>query len=360
MVLPREKSTIVRADSHGSANPDGNRGPADPGRASRGASGRVGRLRPVFGVLERTAPWLGARVAWKLWATPTRPNPQAVARSREGGMGEVRRIRVRLPDWSGRRPTRDGAPKPPRISDIAVELLGPQDGPVVYLLHGWGGWRGQFAPLGRGLADRGFRVVLIDAPNHGDSGSGALGGKQSLLPDFSRVLAEVIHRFGPAYAVVGHSLGAACSATVLLDGVPAEKAAFIAPPVDPVAFTRMLAGMLGFGERIRTRMVGIGERRTGTRLADFVLPTGLANRRTDLPPALVVHDTDDPVVPVVSGRILAEAWPDARIVETTRLGHNKILRDEDVVTLVTEFIAGTTETHAASLSVPCQTASCQP
>ncbi|HET9172557.1 MAG TPA: alpha/beta fold hydrolase [Actinospica sp.] len=322
MAVSREKSTIVRADT----------------RADLAA--RAARLRPLFGALERIAPPIGARLAWRLWSTPTPPSPRAVARSREGGMGEVRRVRIELPDWSGRRPTRrDGSPKPKRAAEIAVELLGPEDGPLVYLLHGWAGWRGQFAPLGRRLAASGFRVVLVEAPNHGDSGSGALGGGRSLLPDFSLVLAAVIEDFGPAHAVVGHSLGAACTATVLLDGTKAERAVFIAPPIDPVAFTKVLAAMLGFGERIRTRMIGIGRRRTGIDLASLILPPRLAGR-ADLPPALIVHDTDDPVVSVHGGRRLAEAWADARIVETRELGHNRILRDEDVLDLVTGFIAG--------------------
>jgi pimeloyl-ACP methyl ester carboxylesterase len=322
MSLPNKKSTTVRANTR-------------DGRAARAA-----RLRPLFGALERVAPRLGARLAWRLWSTPTRPNAQAVARSREGGTGEVRRVRIELPDWTGRRPTRrDGSPKPKQTTDVVVELLGPVDGPLVYLLHGWSGWRGQFSPLGRGLAASGYRVVLVEAPNHGDSGRGALGAGQSLLPDFSLVLAEVIREFGPAYAVVGHSLGAACTAIVLLDGTPADRAVFIAPPTDPVAFTRVLAGMLGFGERIRTRMVGIGERRIGVELASFVLPSRLAGR-TDLPPALIVHDSGDPVVSVGSGRKLAEAWPESRIALTTGLGHNKILRDEKVIALVTSFLEG--------------------
>ena len=323
MSLSKEKSTTVRA--------------ADPTDDAR-----ITRLRRLFGLLEATAPQLGSRLAWRLWATPTRPSAKHVARSREGGMGEVRRVGVELPDWTGRRPMgRDGSAKSPQTTEIVVELLGPADGPLIYLLHGWSGWRGQLAPIGRRLAEDGYRVVLVDAPNHGDSGQGALGPKQSLLPDFSLALDGVIREFGPAHAVVGHSLGAACTATVLLDGATARRAVFIAPPIDPVAFTRILAGMLGFGERIRTRMVGIGERRTGLRLAALALPRRLrGGRRADLPPALIVHDTDDPVVPVASGRALAEAWPAARIVETRGLGHNKILRNDEVVELVVGFIEG--------------------
>ena len=312
-------------------------------------------VRPMFAVLERVAPAIGARIAWKLWTSPSEPNATAVARSREGGTGEVRSIRVELPDWTGRDVNRrDGTPKPPLSAAVTVELLGPADGPIVYLLHGWGGWRGQFAPIGRELAARGFRVVLIDAPNHGDSGPGALGPDTTLLPDFSRALEAVIRRIGPAYAIVGHSLGAAASALALLDGVRAEKAVFIAPPIEPIAFTRTLAGMLGFGDRIRTRMIGIGERRTGIELASLALPAQLASRadrghgtddadRAGLPSAIVVHDANDEVVPVAVGRLLAESWPGARFVETTGLGHNRILRDEAVIAAVAEFIEADTE-----------------
>jgi pimeloyl-ACP methyl ester carboxylesterase len=332
----QEKSTIVRTKKAKDTK----------SAKTRDALERQGaRLRRLFRVLERVAPSVGARVAWNMWSVPTRPNAQAVARSREGGMGEVRTLRIELPDWTGRRSTtRGGEPKPPQSVDITVELLGPQDGPLVYLLHGWGGWRGQLAPIGRRLAASGYRVVLIDAPNHGDSGPGALGPRHSLLPDFSLTLAAVIRELGPAYAVVGHSLGAACSALVLIDGVPAEKAAFIASPTDPVAFTRFLAGMLGFGERIRARMVRLGERRTGIELASFILPTRLTGR-ADLPRALVVHDADDPAVPIASSRTLAAAWPDARFVETTGLGHNKILRDEAVIAAVVEFIDDDTDAN---------------
>jgi pimeloyl-ACP methyl ester carboxylesterase len=318
-----EKSTTVRTEK----------------RAARSAQEvRIARMRPVFGVLERVAPWLGARLAWKAWSTPTRPNAQAVARSREGGTGELRMLRIELPDWTGRRPTRrDGTPKPPRTTEIAVELLGPEDGPLVYLLHGWGGWRGQFAPIGRRLAASGHRVVLIDGPNHGDSGPGAFGRNQGLLPDFSLTLTAVAREFGPAHAILGHSLGAACTADALLDGVKADKVVFLAPPIDPLAFTRYLAGALGFGERIRTRMVRIPERRSGIHLADFVLPPKLVGR-TDLPPALVVHDVQDAVIPIATGRVLAESWPDTRMIETSGLGHNRILRDPATVEAVAAFV----------------------
>jgi pimeloyl-ACP methyl ester carboxylesterase len=305
-------------------------------------------VRRVFIVLEHTAPGPGARWAWKLWTTPRHPAAKAVERSRAAGMGEVRAVRISLPDWTGRTPAGpDGAPKKPLGTRIAVELLGPADGPLVYLLHGWGGWRGQFAPIGRALAARGYRAVLIDTPNHGDSGPGALGGKQSLLPDFSLTLQAVAREFGPAHAVVGHSLGGGCAALAVLDGLEVRRAVFVAPAVDPVAFTKVLAGMLGFGERIRTRMTRNALRRTGHALEEFVLPERTA-ARTDLPEALIVHDRGDSMVHIANGRKLAAAWRDAHLVETSGLGHSRILRDDAVVERVASFISGEPVAVAAS------------
>lgn len=308
--------------------------------AGREVGGEIVWARRAFALLERTAPGLGARWAWRLWSTPTRPNEQAVERSRAGGTGEVRELTIELPDWTGRRPVhRDGTPKPPLRTRITVELLGPADGPVVCLLHGWAGWRGQFSPIARALAARGYRAVLIDAPNHGESGPGALGERRSLLPDFTLTLRAVAREFGPAYAVIGHSLGGGCAGLAVLEGLDARRVVLIAPAVDPVAFTKALAGMLGFGERIRTRMVGAMSRRIGHALEEFVLP-GQAAARADLPEALIVHDREDPVVNIANGRALAAAWRGAELVETAGLGHNKILRDDAVVDRVTAFVAG--------------------
>jgi pimeloyl-ACP methyl ester carboxylesterase len=299
-------------------------------------------VRRAFRLLESFAPGIGARWAWKLWTTPPKPRARAVELSRAGGMGEVRMLRIKLPDWTGETPTGpDGTPKPPLTTDIAVELLGPADGPLVYLLHGWGGWRGQFAPIGRALAARGFRAVLIDAPNHGDSGPGTFGPGTGVLPDFTLTLEAVVRELGPAHAVVGHSLGGGCTALAILEGLEPRRAVFIAPAVDPEAFTRELAEMFGYGERIRTRMLETALRRSGHAVSEFVLPVGLA-ARGDLPPALVVHDLKDPMVHVNGARTMATAWRGAEIVLTTGLGHNKILRHDAVVETVAGFVAGTT------------------
>ncbi len=57
-------------------------------------------------------------------------------------------------------------------------------------------------------------------------------------------------------------------------------------------------------------------------------------------PALVVHGTEDLIVPVENGRVLAERLPNARYVELPGHGHNLPLEDpETFARLVQEFLA---------------------
>ena len=66
--------------------------------------------------------------------------------------------------------------------------------------------------------------------------------------------------------------------------------------------------------------------------------TGLAAGQSA--PLLVIHDQDDRDVPFQHGAAVAAGWPGARLVETTGLGHRRILRDARVVAQAVSFIAG--------------------
>ena len=64
----------------------------------------------------------------------------------------------------------------------------------------------------------------------------------------------------------------------------------------------------------------------------LALPPGVA--------ALVVHDRDDDVIPVQEAQLLEAAWPSARFLYTSGLGHRDILADATVVRALAAFIGG--------------------
>lgn len=297
--LATQKSTTVRPQS-------------DP---------RITALRAAFRTLDVVAPPLSARWAARLWCT--------------------------VPASSGRR--RDDRPIPGLFVDpsdgAAVTLPGGRrvvteswgEGLPVYLVHGWGGWRGQLGSFVEPLLARGYRVVAFDAPSHGESGPGAVGAGRSTLPEFAEALRAVVDEHGKPAGIIAHSLGCAATALAVQDGLEVPKLGFVAPTVDPIARTRDMAWALGFSERTRLALLRRLEAMVGRPMSDFDLLA--APERAAMPPTLVVHDPADREVPYDETERLVASWPQADLVTTSDLGHQRILRDRDVVELVAMFVA---------------------
>jgi pimeloyl-ACP methyl ester carboxylesterase len=270
-----------------------------------------------FGVLERVAPALGARWAERLWFTVPRAGGR---RDRLVPPGRPFRVQV------------DGR-------TVAGEVWGegPGERPLVYLVHGWGGWRGQLDAFAGPLAEAGHRVVAFDALGHGDSDPGPSGPGRSNALELADALTAVVAAHGPAAAVVAHSLGATAAAYAMHDGLAVGRAVFVSPMADPLPYTRTFAGRLGFGEQVRTRLARRIERRVGVPLSAFDVPA-MAWAMTTIPPLLLVHDRHDAETGWSDSEAIAHTWPGARLVTTTGLGHRRILRDPTVVAEVTGFV----------------------
>ena len=264
--------------------------------------------RAALTVGSRLAPRVAARIAETLFFTPPR------ARASKPG----------LPPGAHRRAIASPA------GEVAVWSWG--SGPAVYLLHGWGGRAEQLGALVAPLVARGFRVVALDAPAHGES-----AGRRSSGPQFARSLAAVAAQCGPAHAVVAHSLGAAATVFAMREGLDVGRLVFIGPPADPLTWVDRFARSLGLTPAALAEMRRQSERRLRARWSD--LPLLPVRGLTDPPPLLVVHDRDDREVPWQDGAAIAAAWPGARRVDTVGLGHQRILRDAAVVQAVTEFVA---------------------
>ncbi|WP_370343171.1 alpha/beta fold hydrolase [Catenulispora sp. MAP5-51] len=212
------------------------------------------------------------------------------------------------------------------------------EGPVVYLVHGWGGVAEQLDAFVEPLLASGHRVVSFDAPGHGKSSQSLAGPGRATLPEFSEALSCAVDRFGEAHAVIAHSFGAAAVVLSVLDGLRVGRLAVVAPVSDPIGFSYEFAKMLGFRERIRTGFLRVLEKRVGESMDRFDIPQRM--RTADLaglPPLLIVHDLGDREVPVASGDRLAALWPGAELDTWTSLGHFRILTDPDVVRKVTAF-----------------------
>jgi pimeloyl-ACP methyl ester carboxylesterase len=203
-------------------------------------------------------------------------------------------------------------------------------GPTVVLVHGWGSRAGRLTDLARALVAGGFRVVAYDAPAHGLS-----SGRYASLPEFARALQSVAEAAGPIFGVVGHSLGGAAATLAIHDGLEAGRVVLLAPPADVVVFSHAFASHVGLPARAHATMRRNLETRLRMRWDDIHIPTLAPHLRI---PALVVHDREDPDVPYSHAEEIVRAWPDARLLTTTGLGHRALLRDPAVVRATVEFL----------------------
>lgn len=267
-------------------------------------SPRIRLTRGAFAGLERVTPRQASRWALRLWCT--------------------------LPGNSGRRRderTSDGQRSEVRLNGRAVAVESWGSGDPVYLMHGWGGWRGQLGRFVDPLVAAGVRVVALDAPSHGDSDAGGLGPGRGNGVEFVEALRAVAAVHGAPRAVIAHSFGCATTATAVRDGLHVDRLAFIAPGVDPLTYVRGLQQVFGFGPRTVQEMIVRIERLAGRPLSDFDPRTMI----TGQPPTLIIHDRQDKEVPYDEGASLADVWPTVELISTDGLGHQRILRDEAVI-----------------------------
>lgn len=203
-------------------------------------------------------------------------------------------------------------------------------GATVLLLHGWGSRGSRLVDLVDPLREAGHRVVVWDGPAHGES-----EGRTTTGPDTARALRQVVEQLGGVEVVIAHSFGCLVTALALKQGLRLERTVFLSPPADMAIFLRVFTRSVGITLAVEERLTDLFERRTGVAWSDLT-PERLGAGQSI--PMLLVHDEDDPVVPLAQARLFHEAWTGSELVVTTGLGHRMTHRDPEVIARVVAWL----------------------
>jgi pimeloyl-ACP methyl ester carboxylesterase len=270
--------------------------------------------------------WLGARVsahisqrlaaifAWRLWFTPWRVELSERARAREAA-------------WLA-------GTTPLRIPFGGGQLAGfcAGDGPTVLLVHGWSDRASRLGAFVEPLVASGFRAVAVDLPAHGDS-----PGRMTNAYEAAEALQSVSEHLGGVYGVVAHSMGGAETLLAIREGFAPERVVLLASAVRLRHAVDQFSAMFGLPRATMTALSAAIERRFGSQVWDDLSADRIAAHLGDIP-ALLFHDGDDTQVTRKDAELLASAWPGARLVTTSGLGHDRLLRDPDVVQQAVAFL----------------------
>jgi pimeloyl-ACP methyl ester carboxylesterase len=209
-------------------------------------------------------------------------------------------------------------------------------GPVVLLVHGWGERAAFMGAFIKPMVDSGHRVIGIDLPGHGETSKG-----RTNLFELANVLKDVAAQLGGVRAAVAHSLGGAVTAVAISEGLDLDAVILVAPATNLDHAVEKFGSMFSLPPKAIQGLRRSIERRFGKDVWDRLLIQQLA-ANFDVS-ALIVHDRDDTQIDVADSQALAAAWPGARSLITTGLGHDKIARDPKVVEAITAFLQESTK-----------------
>jgi len=200
-------------------------------------------------------------------------------------------------------------------------------GPMVLLLHGWGGRAGQMDPLIRRLLQQGFRVAAFDLPGHGESTQGITNAFE-----FIKALELVLEVIPSPQAVIAHSLGAVLAVqTGLWLQVPLVLYSPIAHIQDNLLGWARATGM-------NINLFHHYFKRLETHYQQPLSRINPLERACELSsPVLLLHDQQDQAIALESSLDLAKRLPQVRLVTSQGLGHNRILADEGLFVEVMDF-----------------------
>ncbi|MFD5147369.1 alpha/beta hydrolase [Streptomyces sp. NPDC058401] len=288
-------------------------------------------LSTTLNITARVAPGPVGRVAFALFV---RPLGRPKVKPGEAGV-MARAVTGRL--------VVDGIP-------VTTYRWGDGERPVL-IVHGWTSRASRFAGFVEALLAEGRTVVSFDAPGHGTS-----GGRATTILRQREIIRRLQSQYGEFSAVLAHSFGVVSTFFALRDGIRADRIVGIGAIADFDFLTARFRAMLGVNQAVEDALRRHVQRRLFPAEPD-VWPRFDACRHPEEVPSeiLLVHDADDDTAAPSQSRAIAAAYGErARLIETSGLGHRRILLDPEVIGAAVEFLSATpSQTRSAG---PAETA----
>jgi pimeloyl-ACP methyl ester carboxylesterase len=200
----------------------------------------------------------------------------------------------------------------------------------ILLVHGWSGRGTQLFKIADELLKTGYSTISFDAPAHGKS-----PGKNTIMIDFIATILEIDKQFGPFEAAIGHSLGGMSVLNAIKKGLKVNHAVVIGSGDIVQDIMDDFVAKLGLKPNISTRLRLHFEKKYKEEMNSY--SAYLAAQETTIP-ILVIHDNDDPEVPVKAGIHIHKYLKKGELLLTNGLGHRKILGNPKVIEKTVQFI----------------------
>lgn len=219
----------------------------------------------------------------------------------------------------------------PTINKTVVVYQYGQSNKKVLLVHGWSGRGTQLVKIADTLINTGYSTISFDAPAHGKS-----PGNQTIMTDFIATILEIEKQYGPFESAVGHSLGGMSILNAIKKGMKLNTAIIIGSGDVIQDIIEDFIAKLQLKPNLATDLRLHFEKKYGEKMNDY---SAYKAAKEITIPVLVIHDKDDPEVPVKAGQHIYDHLKNGKLLLTEGLGHRKILGDAEVIQKTVQFMS---------------------
>ncbi|WP_378174508.1 alpha/beta hydrolase [Aquimarina sp. SS2-1] len=200
----------------------------------------------------------------------------------------------------------------------------------ILLAHGWSGSGTQLSKIADQLLVNGYSTVSFDAPAHGEA-----PGKRSNMLHFIETIHQLSATHGPFKAAIGHSLGGMSLLRATKNGLDIHKLVIIGTANSITKITQNFVKNLQLGQKTGKLMKRYFDERYQEDLDNY---SGAISAEGIKIPTLVVHDKNDVDVHYSAAVEIHEKLKNGTLLLTEKLGHRKILGDEEIINKIINFI----------------------
>lgn len=217
--------------------------------------------------------------------------------------------------------------------DIQSYKWGNQDHEKILLIHGWEGQAGNFTDIIEELLKHNYHVISFDGPSHGFSSK----GKTSLF-EFSDLVGKMI-RDNECRKLISHSFGGVATTYALFRNldIKIDKYALLTTPDKFSQRINDVGKSVGITEKVKDKLIEKLENEIKIKVAEANVSSFV--KKIKVNHSLIIHDKDDKVIPIEQSRNVYQNWEGCDFKEIEGTGHFRILRTQEAIDAVVEFMS---------------------
>ncbi|MBN2893462.1 MAG: alpha/beta fold hydrolase [Bacteroidales bacterium] len=204
--------------------------------------------------------------------------------------------------------------------DLQTYIWGENTEKRVFVIHGWEGHSGNFAPIIEVLLKKDCQVIAFDAPSHGNSTKG-----KTTMFEFGEFISLMLQKYKPQI-IISHSFGNVNTAMALKENqsVKIKQWFMVASPHDFRNRINSISEIIGLSKKAKKYFTVLVAKDAKEKVENLNM-NFYSKELKNVEKYYFIHPKNDEIISVEAAYRNKEVLPEAKFVEFEKFGHMSIL-----------------------------------